>query len=270
MKIAVKNIFPNPEQPRMEFDPDELADLAESIREHGLINPIALELVGENVYWIIDGERRWRACVSIGLTEIEADVRPAMNSGGQQERLILALIANLKRKNINPVEEGYAYKKLLSHGMSLEEISRIAGFHSSNVRIRMRLTEFEPEIQDLFAHGHLPVHAQTVAAIRELPDESRVRISRSLANRKATIPVIVSICRRAANAATGEHKGSKGKKEGANGHFNALSLVGAKVLDQKLTQAVTMTCHNCILFEDACLAVCSNCPVVELVKRLIK
>lgn len=109
--IAIDQIVPNPEQPRTLFDEGELQLLAQSITANGLIQPIVVEPAGDG-YILVDGERRLRACQSIGWTEIEAHVRAATNHGGQ-ERLAHALVANIQRAGMGPVDEALAYRKLV-------------------------------------------------------------------------------------------------------------------------------------------------------------
>jgi ParB family chromosome partitioning protein len=139
MKIAIDKILKNPEQPRKDFS--DLDSLAQSIKEHGLINPIAVEEAG-GMYILIDGERRWRAARLAGLKEIEANVKPALNGGGRKEHLVMAMIANLQREDISPIDEAGSYKKMQEMGIKIERIAQIVGKNISVIYRYMILLEF--------------------------------------------------------------------------------------------------------------------------------
>ena len=109
MEIDVNLIDPNPEQPRVDFDPDELAGLAQSIAEVGVINPVVVYPEGER-YVLVDGERRWRASILAGLSKIPVSMR--LQDELKETKLALALIANLQRQDLNPIEEARAYRRL--------------------------------------------------------------------------------------------------------------------------------------------------------------
>jgi ParB family chromosome partitioning protein len=107
--ILISRVLPNPEQPRRRFDPGSLRELADSIKVNGLIQPIVVEDAGDGSYILIDGERRLRACKLINRTEIEAFINPPSNHNGE-ERLRKALVANIQRTDLNPIEEAQAYQ----------------------------------------------------------------------------------------------------------------------------------------------------------------
>jgi len=263
MKIDVTKIVPNPEQPRRDFDPGELNLLAESIRTHGLINPIAVEEI-DGVYVLIDGERRWRAAKIAGLSEIEASVRPSVNGGGAQERLTLAVVANLQRSDLNPLEEGQAFARLRELGFSAHEIAVKVGVSSSTVYNKMRIIEFEPEIQELFANSQLTVDPDILARLRSLPDDSRVRIVRSLVQRGASTKTIISACKRIASGYQQKNR----QAAVPPGDWSMTVLVDSPV-PQHLAKAARDVCLKCVLFEHACRSTCQDCPGVDLLKRLI-
>jgi ParB family chromosome partitioning protein len=112
MQIAIGKIIPNPDNPRKDFDPATLEELSSSIRQHGLLNPIAVE-ENNGVYILIDGERRWRAAKLAGWAEIPAEVRERTNN---IQRLMLALVANLQREDMNPIDEARAFEQLKKAG----------------------------------------------------------------------------------------------------------------------------------------------------------
>lgn len=144
IKIPVDNIVPNPNQPRYYFDGDNLKDLSESIKEHGIIQPIIVTRIGENKYELIAGERRLQASKLTGIKEIPAIVRLATN----QEKLEIALVENIQRHDLNPIEEAKAYKKLqIKFDLTQEEVAKKAGKSRSTIANTARLLDLPIEIQ---------------------------------------------------------------------------------------------------------------------------
>lgn len=144
IKIPVENIIPNPNQPRYYFDGENLKDLSESIREHGIIQPIIVTKINENKFELIAGERRLQASKLIGNKTIPAIVRLATN----QEKLELALIENIQRHNLNSIEEAKAYKKLQTEfNLTQEEVAKKAGRSRSAVANITRLLDLPIDIQ---------------------------------------------------------------------------------------------------------------------------
>ena len=139
-------------QPRKAFDPDALADLSESIRQHGIIQPLTVRKLQSGYYQIIAGERRWRAARMAGLTEvpaivIEADDRKAME---------LAMIENLQREDLNPMEEAEGYRTLMEqYGLTQEETSQRVGKSRSAVANALRLLHLSDEVRVLVEEGKL-------------------------------------------------------------------------------------------------------------------
>ena len=139
-------------QPRKAFDPDALADLSESIRQHGIIQPLTVRKLQSGYYQIIAGERRWRAARMAGLTEvpaivIEADDRKAME---------LAMIENLQREDLNPMEEAEGYRTLMEqYGLTQEETSQRVGKSRSAVANALRLLHLSDEVRALVEEGKL-------------------------------------------------------------------------------------------------------------------
>ena len=131
--IRIDLILPNPEQPRVDFPAEELQGLAASIQANGLIQPIVVEEV-EQGYILHDGERRLRACKALGWAEIAAVVVPPLNGTAAHDRLMRALVANVQRQDLNPVEEARAYARLRDeHGLSGQEIADRVGVHRTTV-----------------------------------------------------------------------------------------------------------------------------------------
>ncbi len=139
-------------QPRKQFDPDSLADLADSIRQHGIIQPLTVRKLQSGYYQIIAGERRWRAARMAGLTEvpvivIEADDRKAME---------LAMIENLQREDLNPMEEAEGYRTLVEqYGLTQEQAAQQVGKSRSAVANALRLLNLTPAVRTLVEDGKL-------------------------------------------------------------------------------------------------------------------
>jgi ParB family chromosome partitioning protein len=161
-EIPIDRIEPNPYQPRLNFDEEELAQLAESIRQHGLIQPITVRQVGER-YQIISGERRWRAAQAAGLKTIPAYVRAADNT----QLLTFALVENVQRQDLNPIELALAYKRLIEEcGLTQEEVAQAVGRSRATIANTLRLLRLPPEIQKALKTGTITEgHARPLLAI---------------------------------------------------------------------------------------------------------
>jgi len=148
-KIPMNLIKANKEQPRKSFDPEKISELAESIKEHGVIQPIILNKE-DDIYLVIAGERRFRAAKSIGLEEIPAIVMNINN----KEVLEISLIENIQREDLNPIEEAIAYKKLLvDFNLTQEEISKKVSKSRTAITNCMRLLNLDERVQDYIIDG---------------------------------------------------------------------------------------------------------------------
>jgi ParB/RepB/Spo0J family partition protein len=166
VKIPVDQIVPNPEQPRQNFDQDGLKELAQSISEVGVIQPITVEISEDGQTYILhDGERRWRAAQIAGLEEIPAEiVEPLGGDVSQRDRLTRALVANVQREDLSPVEVAKAYTRLHDElGLTDQEIADRVGKSRSAVTNARRLLELPENVQDLAGHGD--VSERTLAAL---------------------------------------------------------------------------------------------------------
>ena len=162
-QIPLAQIGANPDQPRKTFTEAELADLAASIREKGVLQPILLRAVSGRpyMYEIIAGERRWRASKLAGLTEIPALVKQITPENAME----IALIENVQRENLNPIEEGNAYKNIMDKcGYDLSDVARLIGKSESYIRNIMRLDSLPDDVKDMVSRGDLSAsHARTIA-----------------------------------------------------------------------------------------------------------
>ena len=163
--LPISRVEPRSDQPRSRFDDASLEELAESIRQHGLIQPITVRKIDGGYYQIIAGERRWRAARAAGLTEIpvrviEADDRRAME---------LALVENLQREDLNPIEEAKGYRTLMrEYGLTQEDAARSVGKSRPAVANAMRLLTLSPAVAELVEKGQLSAgHARALVPIAE-------------------------------------------------------------------------------------------------------
>jgi ParB family chromosome partitioning protein len=163
--LPVSSIAPNPRQPRTQFDEDALDELAASIREVGVLQPVVVRPLGEERFELVMGERRWRATQLAGLTEIPAVVRTTHDDDLLRE----ALLENLHRSQLNPLEEAAAYSQLLTDfGCTHEELAARLGASRSHLTNTMRLLNLSPTVQRRVAAGVLSAgHAR---ALQSLPD----------------------------------------------------------------------------------------------------
>lgn len=157
-QIGLSTIVPSPLQPRKIFEPEALQELVESIRQHGIIQPLIVRRVNGR-HELIAGERRWRAAQEIGLSEVPVIVRTASDL----EVLEISLIENLQRTDLNPIEEAQGYARLAEEfGMKQDEIAQKVGRSRASVANAMRLLDLHPQIQtwvsqDLVSVGHAKV-----------------------------------------------------------------------------------------------------------------
>ena len=161
--LPLHKVEPNPDQPRQDFDEEELQQLADSIAVHGVIQPLTVRQLPSGYYQIIAGERRWRASRLAGLYEVPAVVIEADDKKATE----LALIENLQRSDLNPVEEALGYQTLMSdYGMTQEETARSVGKSRPAVANALRLLQLTPEVLEMLRSGKLTAgHARAVLTL---------------------------------------------------------------------------------------------------------
>ena len=170
--ISVGDIVPNPQQPRKDFEINALSELAASLRQSGVIQPVVVRRAGQG-YQLIVGERRWRAAKLAGLEKIPAVVREATDA----ESLELALIENLLREDLNPIEEAEAYQKLLAQfAWTQEELAERVGKDRSSIANCLRLLKLPESIQADLRAGRLTMgHARALLSLASAADQLRLR-----------------------------------------------------------------------------------------------
>ena len=184
--LPIYKVEPNPDQPRQDFDEEELQALSESISVHGVIQPLTVRELSSGYYQIIAGERRWRAARLAGLSEIPAVVMEA----DDKKAMELALIENLQRQDLNPVEEALGYQSLMAdHGMTQEETASRVGKSRPAVANALRLLQLNPEVLEKVRSGELSAgHARAVLSLKsekQQLDAARKIIALSLSVRQA-------------------------------------------------------------------------------------
>jgi ParB family chromosome partitioning protein len=199
--VPLEKISANPEQPRKIFDEGELAELADSIREHGIIQPVIVEETEEDVYTIVAGERRIRAARIAGLKEVPVIVR----AYSDEKRMVVTLIENVQRANLNPVEEANAYKRLMElAGLSQDECATRVGKNRSTVANALRLLKLPYEMQESIETGDISAgHARAILSLENINSQNDLFheiLKKSLSVREAE---------RLAAAQSGEKKAKK-------------------------------------------------------------
>ena len=192
MVVPIENIEPNPDQPRRRFDPEHLEDLANSIREKGVIQPLIVREKAGGKYEIVAGERRWRASQKAQLHELPVIVREFNDT----EVLEIAIIENIQRSDLNPVEEAAGYRQLMERfGHTQEAMSKALGKSRSHIANLLRLLNLPQDIQDMVEEGKLSSgharalitsdHAQVIAK-RIVNEGLSVRATEALVKKYAS------------------------------------------------------------------------------------
>lgn len=172
-EIPIDEIRPNPYQPRIDFDPVEIETLANSIRKDGVLQPVVVRRSGGG-YELVMGERRLRAAKMAGLTRIPAVIRQISDD----RMLVSALVENVQRKDLNPVEKAQAFKHLADSGMTQEAIAAEVGVDRATVANFLRLLDLPPEIREAVAKSLItPGHARALLAIKN-PAQQRAILSK--------------------------------------------------------------------------------------------
>lgn len=188
--IPLSQIDNNPDQPRKRFDEEQLEELKESILAHGLLEPIIVRPV-DGRYEVVVGERRWRAAQMAGLTEIPAIVR----SLTEREAMEIALVENVQREDLSPLEEAEAYKRLMEEfSLTQEEIAERVGKKRSTIANRLRLLELDPEIRADLESGRITGgHAK---ALLSIPVKAkRLRIARRIVEEGLSVRAVEELAR---------------------------------------------------------------------------
>ena len=216
-KISLSQIIPTPLQPRTEFRGERLQELIDSIRIHGIIQPLIVRKSGDK-FELIAGERRWRAAKEVGLTEASIIVREASD----QEVLELALIENLQREDLNPIEEAVAFARLAKEfGLKQEEIAQKVGKSRAAVANSMRLLELAPQVQSWLTQGRVSVgHAKVLLSLKSHDEQILI----------AELVLKGSLTVRAAEKLIAKHFASQGVKRNSRGNSSVKQSLSPALL----------------------------------------
>jgi ParB family chromosome partitioning protein len=170
--LRIDAIVPNRYQPRQTFAPQELAELTASLKQSGLLQPILVRRKGDGIYELISGERRWRAAKEAGLETIQAVIRNC----GDDEAVVLALVENLQRADLNPMEVARAYHRMMNEfGLTQDIIARRVGRDRSSIANVVRLINLPSEIQQLIESNQLSMgHAKVILSLPGPREQLRV------------------------------------------------------------------------------------------------
>ena len=181
-EIDIDLIEPNPDQPRIKFKEEDLRDLADSIKKNGLLQPILVRKVGEK-YQIIAGERRYQACKSVNLATVPVHVKEA----DDDEAILLALIENIQRSDLNPIEEAYGYKRMMERGhMTQNELSQAISKSQPTISNALRLLKLPELAQELLFNEKITAgHARVILTVPT--DEGRIKMTERLMEGNMTV-----------------------------------------------------------------------------------
>ena len=231
-QISLASIVPSPLQPRREFEREALAELVDSIRQRGIIQPLIVRPVLDT-FELIAGERRWRAAKEVGLSHAPVLVRHATDL----EVLELSLIENLQRADLNPIEEAQAYARLANEfGMRQEDIAQKVGKSRASIANSMRLLDLDGQVQTWVVQGLLSVgHAKVLLGLKA-HDEQRV-IAETVLRQSSTVRTTERMVARR----LGQHGGTRRRRRA-----EAVSSAGLSDLENRLQQhlATRVTIHH--------------------------
>ncbi len=183
LEVEVHKIKPNSFQPRRKFDEEKLNELAESIKEHGVVQPVVIRPAGSGKYELVVGERRLRACQRLGLLKIPAVVKEFSDA----QMMEIALVENIQRQDLNPVEEALAYKRLMEEfKLTQEQVSQKVSKSRPFIANMVRLLNLPDPILDKLSSGQLTVgHARPLLAINS--EELQIKIAQEICDKNLSV-----------------------------------------------------------------------------------
>lgn len=181
--VPIEFVARSPRNPRRHFDENELQDLASSIRQHGIVQPVVVRTVADNRFEIIAGERRWRAAQLAGFSEIPVIVRDV----DDRTALELAIVENVQRSDLNPLEEALGYDQLIAeHGYTQNDLGEIIGKSRSHVANSLRLLKLPEPVRDMLAEGSLSAgHARALVSTSDPVQLAKTIVAKGLSVRDA-------------------------------------------------------------------------------------
>ena len=210
--VDINLISPNPNQPRTIFDKEELEELTNSIKNHGLLQAILVRPISGNKYQIIAGERRWQAAKKAGLTEVPVQIKNVTD----EKVLEYALVENLQRSNLNPIEEAYGYKRLMElNKISQTDVAKIVSKGRSTIANSLRLLDLPEKAQELLFNGKItPGHARAILSVSS--KEGRDSLTEKLRNETLSVREVETLARLMEGR---EKRGDQSKREPTPKYF---------------------------------------------------
>lgn len=229
IQVKISEIEPNREQPRKEFDSAALSELADSIAQHGVLQPLLLRPMISGGYRIVAGERRWRASRMAGLTEVPAVIREMSDA----EEMLFALIENLQREDLTPLEEARGYRTLIeTQGFTQEEASQAVGKSRPAVTNALRLLNLPEDIQEMLEQGEISAgHARTLLSFK---NEEDMRLGAQKAKQGASVRELENMAKR-----LNERKEAVPRSTKRNRYFEEAQLAVGECLGRKVKVAGT-------------------------------
>ncbi|MGI9952440.1 ParB/RepB/Spo0J family partition protein [Moorellaceae bacterium AZ2] len=190
--LSVDSIVAGRHQPRDDFDQEKLEELAASIRQHGVIQPVVVRPLGNGLYELVAGERRWRACRLAGIKDIPAVVREL----SEREMAEVALIENLQREDLNPLEEARAYQSLITqYGLTQEEVAARVGKSRPVIANALRLLQLPLAVQEMLRRGEITAgHARGLLAVED--EDAQVELAARIAREKLSVRQVEELARK--------------------------------------------------------------------------
>ncbi len=229
VNVRVGEIEPNRDQPRKEFDSEALSELADSISQHGVLQPLLLRPMMTGGYRIVAGERRWRAARMAGLTEVPAVIREMSDA----EEMLFALIENLQREDLTPLEEARGYRTLIeAQDFTQEEVSQAVGKSRPAITNALRLLNLPEDIQEMLERGEITAgHARTLLSFKT---EEGMRLGAERAKEGASVRELEALAKR-----LNEQKEALAKTPQKNQYFEEAQLAVGEYLNRKVKVAGT-------------------------------
>ena len=226
-EVPIKQVVPNPHQPRKDFEPHSLAELAESIRSEGLLQPVVVRAVGDQ-FQLIAGERRWRACQVLKMKRIPIRIIEATESSSA----VMSLIENLQREDLNPIEEALGYASLMSDfKLTQEAVSERVGKARASIANSLRLLQLDAEIQQFISKKMLSVgHAKVLLGL-ESPDERNL-VARQVIERQLSVRETEKLVQQ-------RRRGGSLTSKPAAAHTSPAESAAVADLEKRLTQSLS-------------------------------
>ena len=227
VSVKISEIEPNRDQPRKEFDSEALSELADSISQHGVLQPLLLRPLLTGGYRIVAGERRWRAARMAGLTEVPTIIREMSDA----EEMLFALIENLQREDLTPLEEARGYRTLIeAQDFTQEEVSKAVGKSRPAITNALRLLNLPEDIQGMLERGEITAgHARTLLSFKSQED---MRLGAQKAKDGASVRELEALAKR-----LNEKKESLPKTPRKNQYFEEAQLAVGEYLNRRVKVA---------------------------------